>query len=105
MGEIKMTNDKQIEVWQSEFESIYADHGMTFAIFNKKPGGLGYLDFHTDCLWTGFLIAKRSMQPIELPSYDTHCFDEVDLKDLWSHSRESIINAITAAGYSYRVKE
>lgn len=99
-----MTNDKQIEAWQAEFESLYVDHGMTAAIFHKKPSGLGYLDFHTDCLWTGFLIAKRSMPVIELQKPIVLTLlalgDTVPLL-----TKDDVIDAITAAGYSYRVKE
>ncbi len=62
-----MSDQEQIEVWQDEFQNLCVSHGMKTAIFHKKPSGLGYLDFNTDCIWTGFLMAKRSQPVIELP--------------------------------------
>lgn len=98
-----MTNDKRIEAWQAEFESLYIDHGMTAAIFHKKTSGLGYLDFHTDCLWTGFLMSRRSMQPIELPKEDFLVVQGGQVDAIYFCNQ--IKEAITASGYSYRVKE
>ncbi len=90
-----MTNDKQVEGWKKEFESLCE--------FNLNPAEPEYGDkgvyaqpWGNDML-KGFLMAKRSLPPIELP-YPDHG----DGFRYWAESE--VDDAITAAGYSYKVK-
>lgn len=86
-----MTNDKQVEVWRTEFCEINKSKRDT-----TYSGGF-FLEITTHWLWLGFKQCKESMQPIDLPE----CF----WKDCEAELAEEIIEAITAAGYSYMVKE
>jgi len=83
MSNQAMTNDKQVEAWRKEFLSLDLQHGDEIID--------GYL-------WDGFVAAKRSMPPIELP-YPEPSSQRFCYPDSWVHT------AITAAGYSYRLKE
>ena len=86
-----MSEDKQVEAWRAEFESLNGAQA-------KFPNG-EYCYPVDQYRWQGFLMAKRSMKPIELPKkceslvfQSTFNADDIEL-------------AITAAGYSYRVNE
>ena len=50
--------------------------------------------------YDGWMTAKRSMKPIELPRSN---WNPVLMGHFYSHGE--VVKAITAAGYSYRVKE
>ena len=92
-----MTNDKQVEVWRKQFQSLFDDK-----IFARGVSG-GYINDHRNSMWQGFCLAKRSMQPIELPPYEK---PELTARDAGYNLGISDSKlAINAAGYSYRVKE
>ena len=88
-----MTNDKQVEVWRKQFQSLFDDK-----IFARGVSG-GYINDHRNSMWHGFCLAKRSMQPIELPEWFCDGIGEP------AYEVDDMHEAITAAGYSYRVKE
>ena len=88
-----MTNDKQVEVWRKQFQSLFDDK-----IFARGVSG-GYINDHRNSMWQGFCLAKRSMQPIELPK---KCESLVFQSTFNAYD---VALAITEAGYSYRAKE
>ena len=108
--------DQQIEIWRKEF----------FALINEKLSYQNYpesdlIEFHLDgeliasynhpaeidpnhscedikkILWHSFLMAKRTQPVIELP---TPFNDSIS-----GYECDELHNAITAAGYQYKVKE
>ena len=90
-----MSNDKQAEAWRDEFAKAIGHN------YTVRSDGR-YVDVQIDNVWQGFLMAKRSMQPIELPDSDDY-FDKFETN---IYGYESAVHeAITAAGYSYRVRE
>ena len=91
-----MTNDKQLEIWRAEF----CEHYRTKRCTSFHDGR--FLDDRTEILYHGWLAAKRSMQPIELPDSDDY-FDKFETNIYGYES--AVEDAITAAGYSYRVNE
>ncbi len=94
-----MDDRELVDVWQSEFESIGELESFNFS---KDDFGR-YTSSRTDGRWQGFLVAKRSMPTIELPTPE----DMYDLGGTWLGrfwADGFVHNAITAAGYSYRVK-
>lgn len=85
-----MTNDKQEEVWRKEFLSCA--HTADCLAMTAE-----------DILWQGFLMAKQSMRPIELPADEK---PELTARDAgYNLGLSDSKLAITAAGYSYEVKE
>ena len=85
-----MTNDKQVEVWRKEFCESQRTR-MDISFFDGR-----FLDGRVEILFLGFCIAKRSMQPIELPDSDDY-FDKFETN---IYGYESAVHeAITAAGY------
>ena len=90
-----MTNDKQVEVWRAEFCESQRTR-MDTSFFDGR-----FLNGRVEILFLGFCIAKRSMQPIELPKED-FLFGPVGQVDAIYFCNQ-IKEAITAAGY--RVKE
>lgn len=93
-----MTNDKQVEVWKKEFED-WAD-AKCYYLDLQADGN--YYKASTRLAWEIWQESKRSMQPIELPDSDDY-FDKFETN---IYGYESAVHeAITAAGYSYRVKE
>ena len=110
-----MTNDKQEEVWRKEFESNFSGAPMA-----KDELG-NYKNSHRNSMWAGFLIAKLSMPPIELPkpteqqiyqwfqeSTIAHHIEEdgshIKKRDAFL-AQKAIQFAITAAGYKWEVKK
>lgn len=80
-----MSNDKQVEAWIYEF----------WDIVEKSPDSIKNSEYNQIRL-EGFLMAKRSMQPIELPDSDDY-FDKFETN---IYGYESAVHeAITAAGY------
>lgn len=98
-----MTNDTQVEVWRNEFEKWFLGDSPTSSLHKHNDGTYAYATAQN--AWGVWCAAKRSMQPIELP----------DIEDCWVDNHENYYCAIkyenkikamlTAAGYSYRVKE
>lgn len=88
-----MTNDQQqIEAWISDF----------WELVESSPDSIKNSEYNQIRL-EGFLIAKRSMQPIELPTpEDMYDPGGTWLGRFWADGY--VHNSITAAGYSYRVK-
>ena len=92
-----MTNDNQLEVWRAEFCESQRTR-MDTSFFDGR-----FLDGRVEILFLGFCIAKRSMQPIELPKPYIDYDEDDNACKYWT--KKQINDAITAAGYSYRVKE
>lgn len=93
-----MSDDKQVEAWKKEFESL-CEFNLTPAEPEYGDKGVYAQPWGNDTL-KGFLMAKRSMKPIELPRTN---WNPVLMGHFYSHGE--VVKAITAAGYSYRVKE
>lgn len=87
-----MTNDKQIEVWRAEF----------WGLVEKSPDSIRNSEYNMIRL-EGYLMSKRSLPPIELPheNFLAGSHGQVDAIYFCNQIKE----AITSAGYSYRVKE
>lgn len=92
-----MTNDKQVEVWRKQFQSLFDDK-----IFARGVSG-GYINDHRNSMWHGFCLAKRSMQPIELPELQS-CEGIYFAEDNYYHATE-IHAALNKAGIAYRVEK
>lgn len=71
-----MTEEQQIEVWRNEYFKL-----------------TGEISGHS-AKWAGFLLAKRSMAAIEIPSYDLHHYAPV----------RNITAQMDAAGIKYKIK-
>lgn len=97
-----MTNDQQqVEVWRKEHKDLLlATNNWCLANFQEADGS--YYDWHLQASWEGFLMAKRSMPPIELPQEDflVGSAGQVDAIYFCNQIKDSI----TEAGYSYKVK-
>ena len=87
-----MIEDKQVEAWMKEF----------WDIVEKSPDSIKNSEYNQIRL-EGFLMAKRSMQPIELPKPYIDYDEDDNACKYWT--KKQINDAITAAGYSYKVKE
>ena len=94
-----MIEDKQVEVWRKEFESGKSESATQRDY--REPDL--YWNDPVQHQWEGFCIAKRSMQPIELPKPYIDYDEDDNACKYWT--KKQINDAITAAGYSYRVKE
>ena len=106
-----MTNDKQAEAWRDQFEKIYAvkDIGAYFSEKDRMYCFYSISDSHNQTKmlrllaingsYDGWMTAKRSMKPIELPE---KCESLVFQS---TFNADDVERAITAAGYSYRVEE
>ena len=93
-----MTNDKQVEVWRNQFLCWFnVSHG--FKGFHHMEGD-SFRSREVEIAWRSWVEAKRSMPPIELPRSN---WNPVLMGHFYSHGE--VVKAITAAGYSYRVKE
>lgn len=96
---IIMTDAEQIEVWRKQFESEFDD------VSQKYDSGI-YRNSHRESMWQGFLMAKRSQPVIELPKPTAIDFGTLNsINSIDCLSIYSIGEAITAAGYKYKVKE
>lgn len=95
--ELAMTNDKQIAVWQSEFELI--DELESFN-FSKDDFGR-YTSSLTDGRFQGFLLAKRSQPSVVLPKPEV-CFGK---KPFAYVLLDSLCDNLTAAGIKYTIEE
>lgn len=93
-----MTDAEQIEAWRSEFIEYYRTKRCT-AFHDGR-----FLDDRTEILYHGWLAAKRSQPVIELPETDCHCYDDDNGVNVWSYMPDTVFNAITVAGYKYKVK-
>ena len=85
--EVETTNDKQVEAWKAEFESLKNQMGESIAYRERD---------YEFVLLVGFMAAKRSMPPIDLPSGHGMTIS-------YREGISDAIDAITAAGYSYKV--
>lgn len=91
-----MTNDKQVEVWTSDF----------WKLVESSPDSIRNSEY-TMIRLEGYLMVKRSLQPIELPE-NYYSPDNFDVHGAAVEAFDSAIDdckrSITAAGYSYKVK-
>lgn len=103
-GDNKMTDAEQIEAWRSEHKSILlATNRWCLANFQEIDGS--YYDWHLQASWEGFLMAKRSQPVIELPKPTAIDFGTLNsINSIDCLSIYSIGEAITSAGYRYKVK-
>ena len=113
--ELAMTNDKQVDEWRDQFEKIYAvkDIGAYFSEKDNVYCFYSISDSHNQTKmlrllaingsYDGWMTAKRSMQPIELPKPYIDYDEDDNACKYWT--KKQINDAITAAGYSYKAKE
>ena len=100
-----MTGAEQIEAWRSDFEQWFDTHtNNNHGIAYYVGSGDKYCFTDIELAWQSFLHGKRSQQVIELPQPE----DMYDKGDMWLgrfFADGYVHNAITAAGYKYKVKE
>lgn len=92
-----MTNDKQIEVWKSEFEIAAADEIFNF---HKDDNG-DYTSQRTSSRFDGFVMARRSQPSVVLPKPEV-CFGKTPFAYVLL---DSLCDNLTAAGIKYTVGE
>jgi hypothetical protein len=93
---------ENIEQWMNEFIAILIDKDCTNFSFSKKDNGRGFRDANLDTMWTGFLMAKRSMPVVELPGpYIDYDEDDATIK-YWT--ARQLYPALKQSGIQYKVK-
>lgn len=81
--------DKLIEVWRKEFESLHNNLA-------------SYKESEKDAMWRGFLMAKRSQPSVVLPEIQI-CRDSKD-EAIRHLDFEDMVYNLTAAGIPYTIK-
>lgn len=84
-----------IEVWRNEFESLFDDN-----LLRRDDSG-AYLNNHRQCLWIGYLMAKRRQPVMVLPEMQS-CEGIYFVEDDYYHAKE-IHAALNKAGIAYTV--
>ncbi len=91
-----MNNDqRQVEAWRIEFEKKMAE---TYSHRSLEKENGHYTDREVFYWFLGFCLAKRHQPVIELPEENPMIFQ------VTGYEKYDLHDAITAAGYSYKVK-
>jgi hypothetical protein len=93
-----MTDAEQIESWRSDFEIWCKLNGHNTELHQGK-----YLNFNTYKAWIVWVAAKRSQPVIELPKPEAKYGDDYSYEGEYYYE-DIVFDAITAAGYKYKVK-
>jgi len=83
-----------IEQWRAEFKALIDDN----TDIPKSYRNNYWINIIED-RWQGFLMAKRSQKTIELPEQNPMIFS------LRGYEANDLHDAITAAGYQFKVKD
>lgn len=97
-----MNELEQIEIWRNQFESAIKETApyhlaielLRCDMLEKNRISEKYINTNIEAIWQGFLLARRSMAAIEIPSYDLHHYAPV----------RNITAQMDAAGYKYKIK-
>ena len=93
--------DQQVEIWRKEFESSLSAQAIQRDAKNPDRYWNDPVQYH----WKGFLMAKRNQPVIELPDpFKINNGDDNDETQM-HFCADEVEQAITAAGYQYKVKE